>query len=364
VDVAHLYEDATIREASEERLVLLCSNHNQAQARLRHRQKAGVGDELHPVVIQTLALRRYWSGRYAGAYASSRLAAYLFERQAQYPKSARCLIEAMSALRPVRWGDLIRATLLEFERLCASYDVGLTQRWLFLDRLALVLYDFRKWDKSVEILSASHALRKKLRADQRDPAEAKFDLKSSFRREAMIQASVGRAGRRQVADLVKRLTKDAEVFHADDLYDAYATNLDVAARIELEILGNTDRATELGERVLVEVHRVSHKWVLQEHYWRLAGAYAEKGDRTREVESVVEALRVYHDAPVVLEPMLSASGPVRHDPIADLEERRGITAGYLQERGVAPSRKPPREIPLRLRDTILNRIVKSALDGP
>lgn len=258
----------------------------------------------------------------------------------------------------------MRATLLEFERLCTIADVGLTQRWLFLDRLALVLYDFRKWNQSVEVLDASLSLRKQLREDQRDPAQAEFDLMNAFRREAMIRASSGRHGRRYVTDLVKRLTDEAAVFRAAGQQDSFATNLDVSAKIELEVLGKPEKAITLGERTVEEAGRTTHKWVLQEHYWRLARAYAEKGNREREIESVVAALRVYHEAPVVLEPMLSASGPVPHDPISTIAERHLIATEYLQERGVAPSRHALREIPLRLRGDSLARIVRSALKAP
>jgi hypothetical protein len=360
IDVAHLFEDATARQPAEERLILLCANCNQTQDRAKHPKKPGYVDRLQAPEISALALRRYRKGDYRGAYQSSRLAAYLFEQHAQYSKSAACLIAAISALRPLRWGDLLYATLLEFERLCTSRPISVVQRWLFLDCLGLVLYDFRRWKQSSYVHEESLRLRAKLRSDQRDPEQLLFDQMSSYRNEALIQSSVGRRSRRAVAGMVKRLEDDASEFLKRGQRDSYATNLDVAAKLELEVLGNQTRALQLGEVALEMENQITHWWVLQEHYWRMADLYAQKNDRVREIESVVAALRVFQEIPVVLEPTRIASGPVRHDPIGDLA-RHQIPDGYLKERNVAPSGDAPRELPLRLREAGIKRIVNAVL---
>ena len=122
------------------------------------------------------------------------------------------------------------------------------------------------------------------------------------------------------------------------------------------------RHLRLGERALEARAWIAHKWVLQEHHWRLAALYRRKGDRTNEREHVVAALREFHNAPVVLEPILFAGGLVEHDPIRDLPQR-GITDGFLRERHVAPAQNTPREIPLLIGDAIIKRIVKTVLRG-
>lgn len=122
-----------------------------------------------------------------------------------------CLVEAVSALRPIRWGDFLKATLLEVERLCLSHDVGLVQRWLCVDRFALVLYDYRKWSESAEVQYASGQLRARIKSDHRDPDELTFDRASSFRREALIKGSTGGAGPGTMGKLIGRLLEDARL---------------------------------------------------------------------------------------------------------------------------------------------------------
>ena len=363
IDVAHLFEDATVSPASEERLILLCPSCNQRQERAKRPRESGLVHRLLPLKVSVLALERYLHGNYRGAYQSSRLAAYLFERHEQYPKAAACLIEALSAARPLRWGDLLCATLLQFERLCTSRTVGMLQRWLFLDRFALVLYDSCKWKWSTLVHEESLRLRARLGADQRDPDQLVFDRMSSFRREALIQGSTAAHSRKALAAIVKRLEDDATEFLRLGHHDSYATNLDVAAKLELEVLGDPAQALRLGELALERKNEITHWWVLQEHYWRLAELYAQKGDRTREVESVVSALRVFCQVPVLLEPVLTAAGPVRHNPIADLALHR-VPEAFLRERNVAPSGTGPEEVPLQLTGTTIKRIVAAVLtDG-
>jgi hypothetical protein len=321
-DVAHLFEDATTRAPREDTLIVLCSGCNEAEDRAKSPSKPALVELFSAADVLARASRSYRDGKYSCAYAGHRLAAYLFERHGFYSKAVACLVEAVSALRPIRWGDFLKATLLEVERLCLSHNVGLVQRWLCVDRFALVLYDYRKWSESAEVQYASGQLRARIKSDHRDPNEFTFDRASSFRREALIKGSTG-AGPGRTGKLIGRLLEDARDFERRGQFDSYATNLNVASKLALEIREQPNIAHKYSEQALDKAKKITHKWVLQEHYWREAEYFLLKKDRPKTLLNVVEALRVFQDHPVVLEPTLGAAGPVPHDPIAVLN-RYGI----------------------------------------
>ena len=360
IDVAHLYEDATKRRPSEDRLILLCSDCNQAQARGKY-QRMGqhLNDPSAPAVAH-LAIDRYWRGNYPGAYQSALLAAYLYSRVDDRSARAEYLTHALSALRPLRWGDLMRSVLFAFEGSCEAHHVDLVPRWLFLDRLALALFDFGKRDLASQVLNASLVLRSQLRADQRNQRQLERDLMSSFRREAMISAFSGMRDRAWIRSSIRRLREDAEVFLKMDDSDGFATNLDVAAKLEVEMLADEKRALANGERAMEAPERIGHKWVLQEHHWRLAALYRSKQSRRNEEKHVVAALREFARTPVALEPILLGNELVKHDPIRDLATH-GYSEQFLRDQGVAPTQNAPHTIPLRLRNATIERIVRRVL---
>jgi hypothetical protein len=366
--VAHLFEDATIRAPQEDRLIVLCSNCNQAQVRAKARSNPPLSELFNTGEILALARRLYREGRYNCAYQSHRLAAYLFENHTWYSDAVASLVEAISAARPIRWGDFLKATILEIERLCFSHNVGEIQRWLFLDRLALVLYDYRRWEESAEVLYASTLLRDRVGHDPRNPEQLQFDSKNSFRRAALILASTGKEGRGSCSLnwLLDRLLYDAKEFEDQGQFDGYATNLDVASKLALEIGKDHEKAHKYSQKALNCVPKITHKWVLQEHYWREAEYYllknASKTARRKKLQSVVEACRLFNYHPVVLEPTLGAKDPVPHDPIAELA-RFGISVEELREHGVAPSGNPPPELPLDLSEDEVHRIVENCIRG-
>ncbi len=361
-DVAHLFEDATTRRPSADRLIVLCPNCNQAEVRAKDRSKPPLSEALDAEEVTVRARRAYRDGKYNSAYAGHRLAAYLFETGRSYSRAVSCLIEATSALRPIRWGDFLTATLLEVERLCLSRDeVGLVQRWLCLDRFSLVLYDYRQWQQSAQVQYAAEQLRVKVTTDQRYPDDLKFDRASSFRREALIKASTASVSRRAARKLIDRLLEDAREFESQGQFDRFATNLDVASKIQLEICENPTEAHRNSERALERATKITHKWVLQEHHWREVDYYHFfMKDRSRKLNSIVAALRLYHDHPVVLEPTLGAAGPTQHDPIAELR-RYGISDAELREHGVAASGNPPPELPLQLPKRRLEGVVRNLM---
>lgn len=363
-DVAHLFEDAPVRKPRADTLIVLCSICNQAEARAKYGLTPPLEYVLDADSVSAHARGWYRKGRYSRAYAGHRLAAYLYEKQGGFhSKAVACLIEAISSLRPIRWGDFLNATLREVERLCLSSPVGDIQRWLVLDRFALVLYDYRLWRLAAAVQHASRQIRAELDVDLRYPDKLRFDRASSFRREALIRASTGlESGRRSLERIHGRLLEDAKEFERLGLFDAYATNIDVASKLALEIRRSAKTAHLLSEKALEYAAKVTHKWVLQEHYWREAEYYHSKKDRDLMLQSMTKALEIFQAHPVILEPTLSAQGPIAHDPIAELD-RYGIREAEFRERKVAPSRNTPAEVPLGLSTSRINRLVANVSRG-
>jgi hypothetical protein len=293
--------------------------------------------------------RLYRQGKYSDAYTAQRLAADLFEKQetqAAHSHAVASLIEAISALRPLRLGDAIKETMAVIERLCSLHSVHLAQRWLCLDRFALVLYDYGRWPESADVQYASEQLRNRVASDY--PSDlVRFDRASSFRREALIKVSSNSLGNREtVSKILGRLLEDAEEFRNLEQFDGYATNLDVASKLALEAIGKPHLAHTYSESALDMVAAITQKWVLQEHYWREARYYhVEWKDRDRTFNNVVEALRLCRDHPVVLEPMLERNGTVHHDPSLEVKWY-WIQEEKLKEHGVDLSTIPLAELPL------------------
>lgn len=363
-DVAHLFEDATARRsARSERLIILCPTCNQAEDRAKRPSMPALWGRFEPNRILVRARCLYREGKYSSAYQSSRLAAYLFERQRNYSKAVECLIYAISALRPIRWGDYLVSTLLEVERLCRSHKIGLVQRWLCLDRFSLVLYDYRRWQESAEIQRASAKLGSKVTNDERYPDDLRFDQANAFRRGSLIEFSTGRLTRKSVRVCLDRLLDDAREFKRQGQFDGYAKNLDVSRKLTLELLENPAEAHGYSQRALECRAKISHWWVLQEHYWSEADFYHSKNDQHQTEKSVVAALQEFHRHPVALEPTLGPQGPIPHDPIANLS-RYGIEVGRLRELGVSPSNNPPPELALQLSRRNLDRIVANLMRDP
>jgi predicted restriction endonuclease len=71
-DVAHPFEDATIAPADEARLIVLCSNHNQAQQRAHLEHKPPLSESFSPEELSLVA-QSSRKGGYKRAYAAARL---------------------------------------------------------------------------------------------------------------------------------------------------------------------------------------------------------------------------------------------------------------------------------------------------
>lgn len=359
VDVAHLYEDATFRAASLDRLIVLCSNCNQAQTRAKARSTPELSERLDAQQVRGTALKHYRSGNYPRAYAASRLAAYLFQRQKQYSKSVDCLVDAISALRPIRWGDLLAATILEIGRECEQHSIAPVSRWLFLDRLALVLYDYGRWSESLSVLLASQTLLKRIPTNPpQDPQQLEFDKKSSFRRYALICGSSGNLGGARLLSCIDHLVEDANEFLNAHQYDSFATNLDVVSKLAWEVIKDPGRAHKYVQAALDLKSKITHRWVLQEILLREGWYFFLRNDVEQARQRALEALAIYNETPVFLEPTLGKLGPVKHEVESDIQ-RLQMTAESLSAMGLAC--KQLIEVPLALTKAQIERITKKAL---
>jgi hypothetical protein len=355
--VAHLYEDATERKADRYSLIILCAECNKAEANAKpipHR----IIELLEPRNVQQVAREKYKKGSYAQSYASCRLASYLYEVHGRFTDAVDCLMEAISALRPLRWGNFIADTALVTERLCSQSKVGESSRWLFLDRLALALYDYRLWPESSDVQSAARLLIRKLPPPD-NPQGRAFDIAMSFRRYALIRVSTDSMDRGESVRMhIDRLNDDASGFAAMQELDPFATNLDVAGKLAREILDEPELAHKFSERALQRAGQIKHWWVLQELYFREASYYHDKGSPAETRTAVLEGLRIREKFPVILEPMLERSEIVPHDIDSDLE-RFGISWDELLDDGV--KRVRPKEEPIHLKKSEIDRITKSVL---
>jgi tetratricopeptide (TPR) repeat protein len=360
VDAAHLYEDATRRRASSSELIVLCSTHNQAQARSHGKSTPALPGTFNPYVLQAQGRLEFRRPNSPLAYAKARLAAYIFETNAAYSEALDCLTEALSAIRPLRWGDWLAATMKEAERLCVKYssDIGSALRWLFLDRMALVLYDYSRWDESIDVLLESISLSAGLSGDPYNPRRRDADQANSFRRQSLIKASTARLDTGQsIPKLLDSLEDTAKGFLRLGQYDAFATTLDVARKIALEVTGDFEKAHRYSEQALSQENRISHNWVLQEHIASEAGYFFSKKDFLKARECMYRTMRLYSKHPVVLEPILTNNGPRPHDIHEDLK-RMGITYESLLSNQVTIV-PPISEVPLALTKSAVRRIVRS-----
>jgi glycosyltransferase involved in cell wall biosynthesis len=100
----------------------------------------------------------YGKGNYRDVYATSIRAAESFERAGWHTDAVSALIEAVSAMRPGRRGIELRRIILKVYEISAKHRIDPAVRWLFLDRFALVLFDYGRFVKGAQVVSASEDL--------------------------------------------------------------------------------------------------------------------------------------------------------------------------------------------------------------
>jgi hypothetical protein len=361
LDVAHLYEDASLRPATPDRLVLLCPNENQSQQRAHGKSTPPLCETLRPSDLLTGARADYWNGSYRQGYGKARLATYLYESQAEYSKAVECLTEAISAARPLRWGDWLAATLQEAERLCYMQPIGPARRWLLLDRVALVLFDYARWEEAIEILAAGIAIRDALTADLYDPQQFRFDTQAAFRREGLIKAATHKFDPgTSASDLLKQLEDQAAELFKNQKYDAVVTHLDVARAIA-RWSGMDERSHGYSEQTLEFRTKISHRWALLEHLVSEAEFFASKGDPKMSRYYGNQAMALFSESPAVLEPILD--GEPRTLNIHQRLAKLGIAAQELLAAGVTVTPNLE-EVPLALNRADVTRLAKTIFENP
>jgi tetratricopeptide (TPR) repeat protein len=191
-----------------------------------------------------------------------------------------------------------------------------------------------------------------------NPRQREFDRANSLRRQSLIKASTRKLDKGEnVPKLLSNLNETAEEFLRLGQYDAFATTLDVARKIALEVAGDFEKAHGYSERALRKENKITHKWVLLEHITSEAGYFYSKKDFVRARECICHAMDLYSKHPVVLEPVLATDGPRRHDIHEDLR-RIGIGYETLLVEGITIAPSIP-EVPLALRRSDVRRIVRS-----
>jgi glycosyltransferase involved in cell wall biosynthesis len=300
----------------------------------------------------------YGRGNYGLVFATSISAADTFESCGLYTDALASLVEAISASRPERKGDKLRAVIMRAYRLCAQYPIGLAERWLFLDRFALVLFDYGNFSQAAQVIVASEDLFKRLSPGVGNPQRLAFDSSNSFRRRVVIKASdgmLGTAGR--LNDALDELNERSAQFLADRQFNSFATNLDVASKLAAEVKGDVELAHSFSTQALERRPDIDHWWVLQEHLWREAEYYKFRGDNEGLLKVVSDALGINQKSPVLLEPVAGKPGQSRGD-LRRMLQRLGINPLDLAERGLRVNQLIA--TPLRLSDGMIEQIVKAA----
>jgi tetratricopeptide (TPR) repeat protein len=347
--------------AISDRLLLLCPNENQSQQRAHGKTTLPLSQVLQGATLLNAARADYWKGSYRQGYGKARLAAYVFENGGEFTKAIDSLTEAISAARPLRWGDWLAATLREAERLCYTRPIGPARRWLLLDRFALVLFDYARWDEAIEVLKAGIAVRDAITADSYDPQQLHFDKQAAFRRESLIKAATHKLdSKTAVPDMLQRLEEQAAALFKYEKYDAVVTHLDVARAIA-RWSGHDERAHAYSENALEFRSKISHRWALLEHLVSEAEFFASKGDPSRSLYYANEAMTLFSESPAVLEPILD------NEPKRLNIHQRLLRLGISSENFLAAKvmvRPNLTETPLALTENEVTRLAKTLFENP
>src|SRR6266404_2146811 len=296
--------------------------------------------------FREVAGRYMREGQYEESYTASMRATELFCLGRFYSDAVECLVNAVTALRPIRNGRRLRTTVLKVERLCARFPITEMARWHFLDRLALILFDYGRWKKAAEVQSASELLRKGIYKDPQGSQTLDFDSANSRRRAAVIKGcAYALAPGQDIRKVLAELLDEAHDFRNAGQFNAYITNLDVASKLASEILGDRDLAHGYSEEAINWGQFSDNWWVRQEHHWREYEFFSSKHDKQAMSRHASEALKLHQQHPVVLTPILINGRPVAHDPFVSFK--------------IAVIREPLSAIPFDLTDERLDEIVRT-----
>lgn len=309
-------------------------------------------------ILLAEARATYGKGNYEQVYLTALRAADAFERCNRHSDAVSALVEAISALRPGRKGTELRRIILRVYRICGQHMVDRAVRWLFLDRFALVLFDYARFSKAAQVIAASEKLFQRVSPEANPQARA-FDSSNSLRRRTVIKGSDGHLGAGgQLRRALDELTERAEQFRSDGQFNSYATNLDVASKLAAEVLGDIELAHAYTSQVLDHRGDIDHWWVLQEHLWREAEYFKARNDMPEALKMVVEALKLQERAPVILEPVAGKRQNTRSN-LKTMIDILGVKRLDIAERGVSVTQLTP--TPLSLQDLTIDKIVEAVM---
>ena len=309
--------------------------------------------------MQESARQHYRRGEYQESHRASTHAALLFTRGNFHSDAVECLTEGITALRPIRSGFDLRKTVLDVERLCSRHKISVVARWHFLDRLALILFDYARWQKAAEVQRAGAYLMKTIGKDPWNPQRLEFDLANSRRRAAVIKGCAYAFPRGEnIGKTLTELIEEGQEFKRTRHYNAFVTNLDVASKLASEVIGDRHLAHLHSEEALEWSAMTDNWWVLQEHYWRETCYFHWRNDKSRMLQNAVEAINLRQNHPVILEPILESGKPRVRNPDEDLT--RFDIRGTLATQGVEISALVS-IIPFTLTDDHIDRIVRTVI---
>jgi len=262
----------------------------------------------------------------------------------------------ISALRPGRQSQKLKEVICTVERLCGSHKIGEVERWLFLDRVALTLFDYGRFSKAAEVVGASQQIFRGITTDPRNPQRLILDSANSARRRAVIEGLAGKLGDGlHIRYVIDQLVEHSQEFRARHQTSSFATTLDVASKIAKDVLHDSELSHRYSGIALEYRREIDHWWGLQEHLFREAEYYAEARDHSNTVENVVDALAINMRAPVILEPVPPDQDARRGDLRQFVYHQLDVNPFELVDRGVRLNELAA--TPLPISDAEIDRIV-------
>jgi hypothetical protein len=364
--VAHVFDDSKERP-SFDRLMLLCANHNEHYDYSKRRWTTHLHGSCSPDSVASLGNQHWMNGEYKRSYAAHRLAAWLFDdRLADPDKALESLIYCISDLRPIRQAALLKAVILHVESLCRNYRSKVSPFWVwqFLDRLALTLYDFSRWDLGLWVaLKAIEYSRIEVSSMYQRTVEVAH-LNSTRRQ---VQLKVVNQGSLPRGKTVKTLLAEFRELSKGLLdrkdINGYVTSLHVLAMLSLDVLGDKKSAENYVREALVNEPKVSNKWVIAELHWLLSRLMNKDREKKQVIRELATAIDIARKHGIVFEPYFSNGKPLQPN-LDEVMATLGIKqVKDMRKHGIDALPPLPPRMSLDLSDSDVQRIVATVSQG-
>ena len=313
-------------------LIPLCFNANRAIQRATYDSTPPPSGEVEPFNLIRAGHAKFAKGQYPQAYGCYRLASHLFDRCDNVSRAVESLDFSIAALRPTGHRKLLRYTILYTRDYIGrrSHYVAPYWRGDYLNQIALVMMDYRRWDDAAKFGSLAEQLvlpgHEGMYPEERD-----IKIAAQKRRISCVKGSL---------DEVSSLLTDAKVSQ-EKHHDAtgLATTLHVETILQLNKQGITIKAWDILERALDLEPKITNKWPLAElHFLR---GYVETKQKQRQsrpralhhLQLSFDLCTAYKIAP---EPLRIAGNLVNVDPRQLLEQLGLRPLGELRARDYLP----------------------------